>query len=325
MADADLTISLINVRIAKGQGDSSTRGVNHLKAAGLHLRDVRAQLTRAQWPIWLRDNIKHPREIVDRCLSLIEKPGEEVYAQYIYQPRPRPPARPLRLMHAPYGEQLRRVITEMHGLGRPTITAVYTDEALYALEGVHRLHACCDTYLQFGATLNCLPLDTVFSYEDRERFFDKQYCTALSGYGDITAAEMVELWGDWPVSLETHRDAIAGPGTYSYVKIFGCQFHPFQLGLPSKTKCPELYRVPASRRIALKDWQLGPDGRYRVKAGPFTATVFPSPRGGWGAWIAHRSKLPRGEFGQQTYPTAQQAMAAVPDAAAWLEQQEQNR
>jgi hypothetical protein len=257
MADADLTISLINVRIAKGQGDSSTRGVNHLKAAGLHLRDVRAQLTRAQWPIWLRDNIKHPREIVDRCLSLIEKPGEEVYAQYIYQPRPRPPARPLRLMHAPYGEQLRRVITEMHGLGRPTITAVYTDEALYALEGVHRLHACCDTYLQFGATLNCLPLDTVFSYEDRERFFDKQYCTALSGYGDITAAEMVELWGDWPVSLETHRDAIAGPGTYSYVKIFGCQYCSQRLAARSRWQVSRKSRPFHRDGVPLAPWRLG--------------------------------------------------------------------
>src|SRR5690349_7308438 len=81
------------------------------------------------------------------------------------------PVLPLRLMHDWYPPHLRSVGEDMRRLGPPTITCVYTDQALYALEGVHRLHAAAG--LEIRVTLHCLPPDQVFTEQDRDAFFDK--------------------------------------------------------------------------------------------------------------------------------------------------------
>jgi hypothetical protein len=313
--NADLSVRLINARIDRGLRDNSKRGVDHLRAAGLHLRGVRAGITRAQWPGWLAAHIEYPRVVIDRALGLIEKKGEEKYAPAVMmQPRPRPVQLPLRLMHRADPVRLRTVIRDMRRSGRPEITCVFTDGALYALEGVHRLHAASQSFLSYSVRLNCLAPDAVLTFEDRLRLFADHY--RCDGPGDMSAAEVVaSLDCAWDTELATRRDRVPCPGVYDRIMVFGGP-SPWSLGFRKSSHDKELVTPTAAERIRA-NWQYDDYGRWRSQAGSrFIVTVFPVA-GGWKIWLG--DKVKGNVSGEMLFATAEAAKARAVWAVDQLE------
>lgn len=209
--------------------------------------------------------------------------------------------RPLWLMHEPWPDHFKKVAADMRRLGSPTITCIFTDDALYALEGVHRLHAASKQFCGLSITLHCLALDTKLTDEQGDRLFgDRQYVWAHGR----SLADVIDA-GSWNCRLTTYRDRILAPGTYQDIEIFGSRFGPYNMRMGAAA-----FHLTPKERLLLKRWRYSEEeNKYRKSAGALSVTVYRAP-GGWQICIfIKKNRNDLAYPGTRAYKTADAAMA----------------